>query len=188
MKRKSPDEQSADRQLASLRRRIDVLDGQIVRLLNARTEIAVAIGRIKHERGDAVFTPGREKEVVQRITAGSRGPLQARELRAIYREIMSAALCFEGGLTVGIWRGDGAGAVLATRQRLGDCTQIKAFTSVPQLVRAWAAGRLAFILVSSKGWKALRTQPTVRGGVVADRVKVAGQSGFYRLVGMRGAA
>ena len=81
MKRKSPDEQSADRQLASLRRRIDVLDGQIVRLLNARTEIAVSIGRIKHERGVAVFTPGREKEVVQRITAGSRGPLQARELR-----------------------------------------------------------------------------------------------------------
>ncbi len=186
MKRKSPDRRSADRQLAGLRRRIDVLDGRIVRLLNARTELAVAIGRIKHERGDAVFTPGREKEVVQRITSGSRGPLQARELRAIYREIMSAALCFEGGLMVGVWKGDGAAAILATRQRLGECTQVKSFASVAQLARALQGGKLALAVVSLAGWTSLRAEPAGHGGVVVDQIKVTGQSGRYRLVGMRG--
>lgn len=182
MKRKNPDAARTDGQLAGLRRRIDVLDGKIVRLLNARTRLAMAIGRIKHQRGDAVFTPGREKEVVQRITSVSQGPLRERELRAIYREIMSAALCFEGGLSVGVWKGDGAGAILATRQRLGECTAVKSYASIALLGRALRAERLAFALVSATVWKSLRAEAAGADLVVADQVKVSGQPGRYRLV------
>ena len=178
--KKSPE--STDQALSALRRRIDGLDGRIVGLLNQRTRLAMAIGRIKHQRGDAVFTPGREREVVRRVAEASQGPLRADELRAIYREIMSVALSFEGGLTVAVWKGDGAAARLAVRQRLGECTRIKAVPTVIALANALLRGSADFILVSPAAWTALSARAGSANWVVADRVRVAGVSGTFRLL------
>lgn len=180
--KKSPE--SAERALSSLRRRIDVLDGRIVGLLNQRTRLAMEIGRIKHQRGDAVFTPGREREVVRRVAAASTGPLGAAELRAIYREIMSVALSFEGGLTVVVLKGDGAAARLAVRQRLGECTRIKVATGPAQVLRALQCKAADFALVTPAVWNGLKSPALA----MVDRVRVDGVKGAFCLVCGRGPA
>lgn len=180
--KKSPD--SAERALSSLRRRIDGLDGRIVGLLNQRTRLAMAIGRIKHQRGDAVFTPGREREVVRRVAAASTGPLGAAELRAIYREIMSVALSFEGGLTVVVLKGDGAAARLAVHQRLGECTRIMTVAAPAQVLSALQREAADFALVTPSVWSGLKS-PALE---VVDRVSVIGVKGSFRLVTPRSAA
>lgn len=168
-----------DQELNDLRKRIDVLDKQIVRLLNQRTGCAMAIGRIKHQRGDAVFTPEREREVVERVTAASAGPLRATELRAIYREIMSAAVAFEGGLMVGVLRADGAAGAWMARHRFGEGTVVRAFASAKALAQALARGRIRLALISSAQRKSL-----ARGLGVRDcgSLRLPGQAGSFVLL------
>ncbi len=81
--------------LEELRRRIDELDAELVRLLNERTRCALEIGRLKREGGGEVYVPAREREVLDRVSALNAGPLREESIRAIYREIMSAAIALE---------------------------------------------------------------------------------------------
>jgi chorismate mutase / prephenate dehydratase len=82
------------------RKAIDKLDGQLVRLLNERTRHVLSIGEIKRKAGEEIYAPHRERAVLDRITALNRGPITARQLRAIYREIMSSALALEKAMSI----------------------------------------------------------------------------------------
>lgn len=81
--------------LDEYRKRIDSLDGEIVRLLNERFTAAVEIGRLKHEANAPVYVPAREKQVFEKVMALNGGPMSDAHVRAIYREIMSAAISME---------------------------------------------------------------------------------------------
>lgn len=65
--------------LESLRREIDLIDSEIIRLLDRRFEIAREIGRIKLDRGLDIHDPDREGEILNRIG----------RYREIYREIFN---------------------------------------------------------------------------------------------------
>lgn len=86
--------------IPALRARIDRIDAQLVRLLNLRTRVALEIGAIKRRESLDAYAPAREQEVFNRVAAMNKGPLRPSSLRAIYREIMSAALCLEKPLKV----------------------------------------------------------------------------------------
>lgn len=176
---------ASDKQLATLRKQIDVIDGRIVGLLNARTNLAVSIGRIKHERGDPVFTPKREKEVVRRVAAASRGPLSARQLQPVYREIMSAALCFEGGLRLGWLKEDGDVAPLLARQRFGDGTRLQAFASLDALLQALRKGRVALALVSTQAWQAVPAAARTAPFSTVETIRRSGVKGRFLLIEAR---
>jgi chorismate mutase len=81
--------------LDELRRRIDLIDSALLKLLNERTAIACEIGEIKLREGLPVFSPGRETLLIRGLVERSEGPLRPDAIRAIYREIMSAALSVE---------------------------------------------------------------------------------------------
>jgi len=81
--------------LDKLRIKVDALDKHIVRLLNSRTKVAVAIGKIKRKKGQEIYAPAREKVVLDTVAKLNAGPLPAEALQAIYREIMSASLTLE---------------------------------------------------------------------------------------------
>ncbi|MCM8813013.1 MAG: prephenate dehydratase [Candidatus Omnitrophica bacterium] len=86
--------------LQRLRKKIDALDLRLVELLNKRTSLAVAIGKVKARAQAPVFTPAREAEVFRNIAACNKGPLSAQALRAIYTEIMSATRVLQKPLRV----------------------------------------------------------------------------------------
>jgi chorismate mutase/prephenate dehydratase len=86
--------------LLELRRAIDRLDAQIVRLLNRRTQLVREIGALKRKSGEEVYAPDRERAVLQRVCGVNTGPLADDGLRAIYREIMSSALAVEKPMTI----------------------------------------------------------------------------------------
>jgi chorismate mutase/prephenate dehydratase len=87
--------------LDDLRKQIDQLDEQLVKLLNERVEVALEIGKTKKEQGGEIYVPSREKAVFERICAlNKEGPLPDKSARAIYREIMSAALALESNLRI----------------------------------------------------------------------------------------
>ncbi len=86
--------------LDTLRKKIDELDAQIVRLLNERTDAAAEIGKVKQRDASSVYVPAREKDVLDRACSLSDGPLTDRNIRAIYREIMSAAIALESRASI----------------------------------------------------------------------------------------
>lgn len=77
------------------RKMIDEADAQIVRLLNERLCAAREIGRLKQESDTPVYVPAREQQVFEKVMALNQGPMSDAHVRAIYREIMSAAISLE---------------------------------------------------------------------------------------------
>ncbi len=86
--------------LAQLRIKIDALDTEILRLLNERATVAKEIGVIKNRASLAIYSPDREMKLLKSLEERSNGPLKPASIRAIYREIMSAALALEKDIVI----------------------------------------------------------------------------------------
>jgi len=87
--------------LDELRKRIDELDNQLVKLLNERARVVVDIGKLKNKTDKPVYAPDREKDVFDRIIKANEGPLPDRCLIAIWRELMSGSFVLERPLRIG---------------------------------------------------------------------------------------
>jgi chorismate mutase len=77
--------------LEDLRRRIDLLDESLVRLLNARAACALEIGRIKRGMGVAIYQPEREAEVLRNVEGYNNGPLDQPAIRRLFERIIDEA-------------------------------------------------------------------------------------------------
>jgi chorismate mutase/prephenate dehydratase len=96
-----PTPPEVDRDLASLRGEIDVIDDQILWLLDRRAEVVQKVGERKREQQQTTFhVPNRERAVLERLTAAANGPFPRAAVRPVFREIMSACLSLESPLTV----------------------------------------------------------------------------------------
>jgi chorismate mutase len=84
-------EKRALEEIESLRQRIDALDEQLVRLLSARAECALAIGRAKKELGLEVFQPAREAEVLNHVQQLNAGPLDDGAMRRLFERVIDEA-------------------------------------------------------------------------------------------------
>ena len=77
--------------LEDLRKRIDMLDESLVRLLNARAACALEIGRIKREMGLPIYQPERESEVLKNVQAVNNGPLDQPAMKRLFERIIDEA-------------------------------------------------------------------------------------------------
>ena len=75
-------------QVVDLRRRIDQIDDQLMKLLNARSACAVEIGRIKRSIGLPVYQPEREKWILDRVERNNPGPLDSNALRRVFERVI----------------------------------------------------------------------------------------------------
>ena len=74
--------------LLAIRKRIDRLDAQVLRLFTQRANLALEIGRIKDRRKWPVFDAKREAFVLRHVVAANRGPLSARAVRRIFQALL----------------------------------------------------------------------------------------------------
>ena len=77
-----------EKELDRLRRAIDELDRVLVKLLNQRAKYALEIGAVKKEVRIPVYSPEREREVIENVEKENRGPLSAEGLRRLYERII----------------------------------------------------------------------------------------------------
>ena len=75
-------------QVNDLRRRIDQIDDQLMKLLNSRSACAVEIGRIKRHIGMAVYQPEREKWILDRAERNNPGPLDSGAVRRVFERVI----------------------------------------------------------------------------------------------------
>ena len=90
--------------LNKLRRKIDNLDKDLVKILNKRAELAKTIKKIKDSIGETdIFKPSREAQILRSLKKINKGPLLAQHLQSIYREIISSCLSLEKKLFLYEW-------------------------------------------------------------------------------------
>jgi len=75
-------------QVEDYRRRIDQIDDQLMKLLNARSACAVEVGRIKRHIGMAVYQPDREKWILDRVARNNPGPLDSGAVRRVFERVI----------------------------------------------------------------------------------------------------
>src|SRR5215213_1628733 len=78
----------AETELKRLRDAIDRVDEVLVKLLNQRAKYAVEIGELKGHLSLPVYSPEREKEVLQHVEATSEGPLDDPSIRRLFERII----------------------------------------------------------------------------------------------------
>jgi len=79
--------------ISPLRKRIDKIDEQILRLIKERVDICENIGMIKREQGIPVRDRHRENEQYARMTeTASKLGLHPQEVRAVYQEIIAMSI------------------------------------------------------------------------------------------------
>ena len=77
--------------LDELRRRIDALDEELVRLLSARAACALEIGRVKKQAGMDVYQPAREAEVLAHVQNVNGGPLDHGAIKRLFERVIDEA-------------------------------------------------------------------------------------------------
>jgi chorismate mutase len=75
-------------EIDGLRRRIDLIDDQLMKLLNSRSACAVEIGRVKRQLGMAVYQPEREAWILERVEANNPGPLDPGAVRRVFERVI----------------------------------------------------------------------------------------------------
>lgn len=116
--------------LAELRRRIDDIDAELVRLISERGRVAREVGRVKTAQGTPVYSPDREKQVLERLAALNQGPFSEQTLRAVYREIMSGSFTLERALRVAYLGPAGSHSHLAAIAKFGRSVEYEPVTAI----------------------------------------------------------
>jgi chorismate mutase/prephenate dehydratase len=104
--------------IPALRRQIDRIDDHLLRLLNRRATIALAIAEQKARSNSGVYAPARGR-ACSRGSPANRGPLPETLVRAIFREIISASRSLEQRLRIAYLGPEATYAHLAARQQFG---------------------------------------------------------------------
>lgn len=110
---------AASKVLARYRQQISELDAELVRLLNRRSRLVVKVGRRKRSTGIPIYAPHREQEVLARVLRANRGPLPARTIEAVFRELMSGSFALEQPLRIGYLGPQGSYSHLAATRHFG---------------------------------------------------------------------
>lgn len=130
-----------------LRGRIDSLDKEIVRLLNDRAAAAVEIGKLKAQSGAGVFAPDRERDVLNKVTALSKGPLSRESLLAIYRELMSASFALERPPRVGYLGPEGSYTHEAAMGKFGASVEYEPLSNIRAVFEEMNRGHVDYGVV-----------------------------------------
>jgi chorismate mutase len=77
--------------IEELRREIDAIDAELVRLLNARAACALAVGQEKKKVGMDVYQPGREADVLAHVQRLNGGPLDDGAVRRLFERVIDEA-------------------------------------------------------------------------------------------------
>ena len=86
--------------LEKQRKKIDSIDGKMLSLLSQRANIAKEVSKEKSKNGQAVYAPERERALLEKLIKDNKGPLSAKAIDSIYRNIVSECRALEAKLKI----------------------------------------------------------------------------------------
>jgi chorismate mutase/prephenate dehydratase len=74
--------------IQALRKRIDKVDDELLRLLFFCATLETRVGHLKRGNGMAAYWPAREFEILERVARMNGGPLRGAAVKRIFRQIV----------------------------------------------------------------------------------------------------
>lgn len=109
--------------LEAVRQRIDAIDGELLRLLDERAELAHAVAAAKAAAGDIGrfgLRPAREAQILRKLLAVPRAGATPSLVVRVWREMMAESLALQGPFHLAVWGGKDPGrAAELARLRFG---------------------------------------------------------------------
>ena len=133
--------------LAALRRKLDAIDREVLAAINRRAEVAQAIGQAKQSQKQCIFDPRREAEVLDRLAADNRGPLTDESVRAIFREVISAARAIQTPTRVAYLGPEFTFSHLAAIERFGQSAELVPVGTIAAVFEEVERGQAEFGVV-----------------------------------------
>lgn len=134
--------------ISEARQDIEKIDAQIVRLIGERQACAKIIGANKALEGKNVFVPEREEELLQKLEkiAAELAVPQAN-IRAIYREIISASVALQMQLPVAYLGPEGTFTHQAARKNFGGSVELQPKRTLAEIFESVDRGQCAYGVV-----------------------------------------
>lgn len=88
--------------IETIRQEIDRMDNELLRIFNARANLALQIGEIKKQHGLAVYDPTREKKIFERMQAANPGPLDDGAIVRLFERVIDESRRLERLRTRGV--------------------------------------------------------------------------------------
>jgi len=133
--------------LEPIRAKIDELDTQLVDIINRRLALAQEIGQIKRATDGVIYAPEREDAVFRKVTASNKGPVNNEALRAIYRELMSAAIALEKPLSIAYLGPEASNTHAAAIKKFGASVDYHALATVADSFTAVERGEADYAVI-----------------------------------------
>jgi chorismate mutase / prephenate dehydratase len=131
--------------IGKLRRDIDAIDDELLKLVNQRARLAGRIGALK--QGGGAYRPERESEILRRVGEQNPGPLAADRLTGVFREIISACRGLEEAIRVSYLGPEGTFSEQAVRQHFGRAVEALPVATVDEAFRRCEARAVQFTVV-----------------------------------------
>jgi len=135
------------KELDKLRRQIDDIDLRILDLLNKRANIVLQIKRAKDSNHLSIYSPEREREIIERLTGLNKGPFPNEALKILYREILSASLALQQPLRVAYLGPPATFTHLAAMRQFGSSTEYIPSSTIKAVFVAVSSGEARFGVV-----------------------------------------
>lgn len=132
-------------ELKKCREQIDVIDGQLLRLVSERASLAHRIGTLKN--GGPIYRPEREAQVLRRLLEENPGPLSAEAVTAIFRTVMSNCRALEKELSVAFLGPLGTYSEEAANKQFGGLSKPVQCTSIDEVFQIVEAGTVDYGVV-----------------------------------------
>jgi chorismate mutase len=155
--------------LDEVRKRIDAIDAELLRLVDERAAIGRAVAAAKAAAGDAGrfgLRPGREAQVMRRILAMPREGARDGLVVRVWREMIGESLAIQGPFHLSVWGGrDPLRAAELARQRFGTSPPlVQAAKPEDALAAARTPGGVAICALTSDNawWGRLLAEPKLK--------------------------
>ncbi|HRY30679.1 MAG TPA: prephenate dehydratase [Elusimicrobiota bacterium] len=123
-------EKESDKELDALRKKIDGLDDQLLRLLNERARHAQKVGEIKIQRKEEIYASNRERQILDRLVAESQGPLPEESVEEIFRAIINNCRLLQKRLRIAYFGPEATFTHLAATKHFGQAAEYVPFKSI----------------------------------------------------------
>jgi len=154
--------------IKELREHIDIIDEEILKLLNKRTEFAIKIGELKSRSDSSCYVPSREKEVIDKLISINSGPFPNTGLSAVYREIISACRSLEKKLSVAYLGPEASFTHIAGIKSFGNAVTYKPMKSESEVFREVETKRVDYGILAIENSTEGAVNPTLDAFVRSD--------------------